>query len=196
MKRLLWLIALTLVAINSFAQEKIDEYYNDYFEKTYLIAASDEDELLVLLQVSGEYRSDDVYFYLEGSSTIESFVSSLKQVKQKYAEWRKVAIDNNVRSFSKDFDIYFPIITIAWYGADWRFDFSERLKPYFKVTDSGQYIAVFHAEAVSSNNEYITQKYYLVFSSVQDFDEVISKVEPAVIREKLKNKHAPDDLFK
>lgn len=177
------------------AQEVKDSYYSSYFEKDCKISASiDKGELSILFNVMGEYNSDDVRFMIKGEK-INEFINSLEQVKSKYQEWSEIAKTNNVKGMDKYFDVDFPRIDIAWYSSDWWFAFRSRLTPYFKVTDSGKCLVVFNEEVVSSNNKYIDQRYYLVFSSTKEIDELIDKLNPVAIIMKLNQKQDVQDMF-
>lgn len=193
-KKFLLVLALILpFSIN--AQEVKDSYYSSYFEKDCKISASiDKGELSILFNVMGEYNSDDVRFMIKGEK-INEFINSLEQVKSKYQEWSEIAKTNNVKGMDKYFDVDFPRIDIAWYSSDWWFAFRSRLTPYFKVTDSGKCLVVFNEEVVSSNNKYIDQRYYLVFSSTKEIDELIDKLNPVAIIMKLNQKQDVQDMF-
>lgn len=193
-KKFLMVLALILpFSIN--AQEVKDSYYSSYFEKDCKISASiDKGELSILFNVMGEYNSDDVRFMIKGEK-INEFINSLEQVKSKYQEWSEIAKTNNVKGMDKYFDVDFPRIDIAWYSSDWWFAFRSRLTPYFKVTDSGKCLVVFNEEVVSSNNKYIDQRYYLVFSSTKEIDELIDKLNPVAIIMKLNQKQDVQDMF-
>lgn len=196
MKKYMFLLLILMISLSMSAQTKIDSYDSDYFESTFGIYATNGEKLSLYFDIRGESKNDDVMINVDGESTIISFINSLKEVRDKYAEWKKVAVDNKVTDYSKDFDISFPNVYVAWYGTKWWFDFRERFEPYFKVSSDGKCYAVFHSEAVSSSNEYITEKYYWVFSSVKEFDSFIEKIQPQALIEKLNKKNAPDELFK
>lgn len=162
----------------SYAQEKISTYHSSYFDKEYdILAAFDNQKLNLYIEVAGEYESEYVLFDIDGKDEIQKFISALETVKQKFVEWSSVAKQNGVKSFDKDFDVKFPNITIAWRGAEWRFDFYNNLKPRFMVTDTGQCVAVITGKATASDNQYIDQKYYFALSSVSDFDELIEEIQ-------------------
>ncbi len=194
MKKIFLLLGM-LFPLIAFGQETIDNYNCSYFEKQLDIMAADDDKLELYIQVYGDRESDLVLINLSGENKIYSFITFLTQLRDKYKEWRQVAIDNNVVDYSKTFDINTPKLTVAWAGSKWFFDFYEQPDPRFRVTSSGKIMAILSDEAQASSNEYITQEYYLVFSSVEEFDELLSKIEPSRIREKLKEKAAPDTLF-
>lgn len=179
------------------AQTIIDEYTSEYLEKSYSIAVNEENnELTVFIYTRRELSSSEVLFDIKGVDRINDFINSLTAVRNKFEEWRKVAKDNNVTDFEKDFDISFPNVVIAWYGSQWWFDFFAKLKPYFRVTSDGTPLVVFHDKVSASSNEYITEEYFLIFTSEKEINSFINKINPMSLRDKLNKKHAPDELFK
>ncbi len=196
MKKLLLIIIIALCAVTANGQKKIGSYYVEYWGKSYDIAASEDENLVVIIDICGETSYSEVNFYLKGEEKINEFIESLKELRDKYKEWRQVARENNVKDFSKPFDITFPSVTVAWNRSKWWFDFYEALKPRFLVTEKGEIVSVISGEAKASSNEYITEKYYFVLSNVSEFDELISQIEPASVRAALDKIKAPTDLFK
>ena len=63
------------------------------------------------------------------------------------------------------------------------------------ITDSGKYLCVISGTATASSNEYIDQKYYLVFETTEDFDSLMEAINPTVVQEKLNSKQKVEDLF-
>lgn len=196
MKKFLFSL-LSVVALCSSlgAQEKVDEYYNSYFEKIYKIEASQNNgDLSVYFGVEGDSNNDNVMFGLDNDK-IDKFIEGLVAAKQKYGEWVDVAKANNVTKMTKEMDIIFPRVTVCWYGSKWWFDFAHKIQPVFMITTNGNYVCVFSGKAQASSNEYIDQKYYLALSSVEDFDTLIAKLDPTQIKEKLNSKQQVEDLF-
>ncbi len=196
MKKFLFLVVVVMATAFVQAQDKIGTYYNTYFNKEYSVDAGmdSKNELNIFFSVEGGNSNDEVDVNI-GGDNISLFISALQAAKQKYAEWVAIAIDNNVTKMSKDMDVIFPRVTMAWYGAKWWFSFRHKLNPRFMITESGKYLCVISGTATASSNEYIDQKYYLVFESTEDFDALISAINPTVILEKLNNKQNVEDLF-
>lgn len=196
MKRaILFILTLCTVATIQ-AQEKVGSYYSNYFDKECDVEAgtASSGELSVFFDIMGAGDSDNVCINIKGDN-IDSFISALTLAKQKHAEWVAVAINNNVTKMTKTMDIVFPRVTIGWFGSKWWFDFAHRIEPVFMITESGKYLCVISGTATASSNEYIDQKYYLVFETAEDFDALINAINPTVIQEKLNNKQKVDDLF-
>lgn len=196
MKKIFTLLAgIILATISSNAQEKVGDYYNNYFSKTYKVEASQSDgNFRVYFNVEGNSNGDDVCFSLK-NEVIDQFVNALCEAKNKYLEWVNVAVNNNVTKMTKEMDITFPRVTIGWYGSKWWWAFDHKLTPLFMITDSGKHLFVIAGTATASSNEYIEQKYYLALECARDFDALISAISPTAIKEKLNNKQKVENLF-
>lgn len=196
MKRTI-LFILTLCAVLTIeGQEKVGTYYSTYFGKECDVEAgtSNSGELSIFFDIMGSSDSDDVCINIKGGD-IYSFISALTLAKQKHSEWVTVAVNNNVTKMTKAMDIDFPRVTIGWLGSKWWFDFAHHIEPVFMITESGKHLCVISGTATASSNEYIDQKYYLVFETSEDFDALIGAINPTTIQEKLNNKQKVNDLF-
>lgn len=196
MKRALLLILTLCASMTIFAQEKVATYYSTYWGKTCDVEAgiSSSGDLSVFFDIMGSGDADNVCINLKGES-INAFISALQLAKQKHSEWVAVAINNNVTKMTKEMDIDFPRVTIGWLGSKWWFDFEHKIEPLFMITDSGKYLCVISGTATASSNEYIDQKYYLVFETAEDFDSLMEAINPTVVQEKLNSKQKVEDLF-
>lgn len=190
-------MSLVLLLTNCiYAQETVGNYYNSTFKKEYDVQAGlKSGNLMVILFVEGYYGNEDVCFILNGENEIISFGTALLAAKSKYEEWVAVAKQNNVTEISKEMGISFPNIDVAWYGSEWWFDYNERISPYFKVYDTGECVCTIAGEATASTNELIDQKYYLVLSSVDDFDNLYNALQVNSIMDVLNSKQRAEDLF-
>lgn len=146
------------------------------------------------VQVPGEYRSDKVYFNFKSGKTGEMY-DALSQCKTKFLEWKKTAEDHGVKDMYKDFGIKFPKVTLAWWGSEWRFCFGHNISCSFMATETGC-VAIIAGEGTASDNRYITQKYYLMFKTAEDFDALLSFLDNGIVYEFFNNKQSVDDLFK
>ncbi len=197
MKRFIVCLAAAVVSVSLMAQKAIGVYHSSYFNKDYEVSVSysSSNEPSVYIQVSGERTGTEVNMSVKGEQ-IAAFSEALTQVKEKYAEWQKVAKENNVTDMSKAFDIVFPRVTIAWYGSKWWFDFNHRLSPRFLVTKTGECVFVMTGKATASSNEYITEKYYFALAAESDFDELLKLISPSSIEAKRNAEQNVQDLFK
>ena len=179
------------------AQEVIDNYTMSYFNKNYEIEASKgkSDDFTVYIQVNAE-RSTTKANYMIKSSKLNEFKDALIATKDKYVEWSKVAKDNNVTDMSKEMDIKFPNVDIAWLGSKWFFSFGKKLSPKFLILKDGQHVVAFVNKSTASSNQYIDETTYWVFADVKEFDEFIEKLDFDKIKSKLEKSESKAELFK
>lgn len=198
MKRVLLSVLAFFLALPCFSQTEVGKYFSSYFNKEYSILSSLSNSGAiesVYIGITGEYSSEDVNISVKGSD-LDEFIKSLEQIKEKYAEWEKVAKENNVTDMAKDFDIKMPKVTICWYSSKWYFNFNKQLRPRFLITESGKICFVCTGEATASSNEYITTDFYFALGSTEDFDNLIKAISPTTIKEFFSSKQNKEDLFK
>ena len=134
-------------------------------------------------------------------SKLDSFVSGLKKMRDKYIEWSKTAKENNITSMTKEMDYPFEptgfgavFLYGSWHSAD---GFCYNMKPHFMVKDGGKTIAVvFYQSVKASTNEYIEGEVSLVFQNTQDFNSLITKLSDGTLKAKIANEKKQKSLFK
>ncbi len=179
------------------AQKKVDSYYNSYFKTEYDISITEDKNgsLQIYIGVAAKHKSDNAQINID-ESNLNDFILFLKNVRDKYAEWSKIAKDNNVEKMAKSFDIVSPRLTICWYGTKWYFSFDQKLEPDFMILDNGKHLAVAYNKVTASSNEYIDQTTYLAFESVDDINSLIGKLDINKFRSLMKKENDKRDLFK
>lgn len=194
MKKIIAALVLCIVSTLCFGQEKIGTYHSNYFDGDFYVKYSEETGEYCI-QIIGETAIRDCYFIF---NDIDNFRTSLSDAKDKYAEWVKVAKENNVKTMSKDMDIKFSKGTFAWYSRKWHFNFYAVPKPRFLITSTGDYLfLLFLGEEFSaSDNQYITEKAYWAFSSVSGIEELLNLISQETLQKFLDSKATKDDLFK
>lgn len=196
MKKILFIIALLMPGV-SFAQETVADYHCDYFDKDYEISITTEKNdpstiSNVYIEVAGERQNETVTLNYKYPL---SLLSSLKEVRNKYAEWVKVAEDNHITEMTKQIPVDMPSVTVCWYGTKWYFAFDKRINFVFMILDNGKKIIVMNSKVTASSNEYIDQNFYWVFQSVAELDEFIKKLDYPKFIEKINAKANNADLF-
>ncbi|MBQ6032667.1 MAG: hypothetical protein IJL29_06585 [Prevotella sp.] len=194
----LFIILFVLCSLNTFAQKKVASYHSDYFDADYEILVSTEKDdpstlTNVYIEVPGERKTQTVTLDYKNPNML---LSSLKEVREKYAEWVKVAEDNHITDMRKTIPVDIPPVTVCWYGTKWFFSFNNRLKFDFMILDSGKKIICMTTKVTASSNKYIDQKLYWVFQSVAELDEFIKKLDYSKFIEKLNVSSNNADLFK
>lgn len=198
MKRLFLLVVCCLCGLNVFSQKKIDSWSCSYFNKEYDIECSslnEKGEFDLYIEISGESSTRKANLNI-ASNNIPLLIEFLSKIKDKYEEWGRIAKENNVSDTSKDMDFISPRLTVCWFGSKWWFSFNQRLTPKFIVLNDGTSVVSMYKKVSSSSNEYIDQKVYWVFNSTSEIGELINKIQPERLLEKLKEEKKASDLFK
>ena len=198
MKKSMIALMLCIVSIMVMSQEQIGSYTMGYFDgKEYKIQASapKNGKFDFYIDVEGERKSDNVNLLLENTE-LEKFKTVFTQVRDKYLEWAKTAKANNVTDINKDFPWSFPKLSVAWYGSKWWFSFNRYFTPRFMVFKDGTSAMVLSAKVVSSSNEYIDQKFYLVLQTEEEFNQILDVLNEEKVINYFKNKENTKDLFK
>ena len=197
MKKSLILLCTIFLCTNLLAEDKIGSYNMSYFEgKSYDIKASEpkNNKFDIYIEVGGKYKTDQVMLSV-ASKDLDAFKNALIQIRDKFLEWKKTAIENNVTDITKDFPVTLPRVTIAWYGTKWWFAFNQYIKPKFFVFKDGKCAMVVYTKAKSSSNEYIDQEVYWVLQEESEFNDVISFLNDSVVIEHYNAKSSKTDLF-
>lgn len=193
----LFLVLFAFCAFSSFAQKKVADYYCGYFDRNFEISVTTENEHSsiisgIYIEVAGERKNETVTLNYEQPHKL---LSSLKEVREKYAEWVKVAEDNNITEMTKEIPVNMPAVTVCWHGTKWFFAFNKRVNFNFMILDSGKKVIVMTKKVTASSNEYIEQEFYWVFQSVAELDEFIATLDYNKFMEKLNRKSSNSDLF-
>ncbi len=196
MKKLIFFFVLMLISFGVKAEQEVGSYSNSYFNQNFTIEAAEKDGALKTVYVGVCSKdSKDAFICISGTD-LEVFKTSLELVRDKYAEWVKIAHENNVTELNKAFDIAFPNVNIAWYGTKWWFSFGNRPVMQFMILDSGKMVATWVKKATASQNEYIDETIYLAFGSVEDFNSLIRQLDYNNILNQLLKTKSNEDLFK
>lgn len=199
MKRFFFFILFLSLSSVIHAEKKVSEYYLSYFNKTYEIQATEPKNGVFEFYIYCHSKDDQTIGFSIESKDIPEFINALNKVKLKFNEWSKTAKENNVSEFDKDFDIKFKSVTAFFsYGRDWHFSFQVKMKPYFKVTKTGDHLIVFDSgELTASDNRYMdVEGFMLAFSSEKEIDDFIKAIDVDSVLKAESNKNKVDDLFK
>ena len=187
---------IVLAVLPSFAQEKVATYTNSFWNKSYDVLATTKNANEIKdVYVCVNAKSSNVANFSISGKNLDSFVAALKEMKNKYIEWSKVAKDNNVTEMDKPYDIKFPKVDIQWYGSKWWFAFGVNLKFTFRVTKDGDCLTICSPKVTSSSNRYIDETIYITFANEDDFDQLIDVLNAEQIISSLKAKDNQQDLF-
>ncbi len=187
---------LSLVSFSVCAEKPVGSYYNQYFDVTYKIEASEieNDKFTVYIQVGAKSKNRRAMLAVD-SDKLDAFKAGLWATKEKFTEWSAIAKTNNVTELNKEMDITLPDLTACWLGSKWFFAFNQRLKPKFLILDDGRHVVTFVKKVASSSNEYIDETIYWVFSSPEEIDELSAQLDIDKIKAQLLESSKKSDLF-
>lgn len=193
MKKIILSTLIFLGCLLASAQEKVGTYHSSLFRKDFDVSVTKEK---VFINVGGERMKDEVRMVIKRGD-VKKFVKALTQVKEKYLEWKKVAEENEVVDFIKEFDVKFPPAYFEWFSSTGRWaSYYQDLKPNFVVLK--EYGCAFNMNDVvsASENQFIEQHYMFSLSEASDFDSLIEVLDPEKAEEVLNKKQNIDELFK
>ena len=196
MKKIILVLFLLTFVLHINAAQKVGEYTNSYFSKTFSIYAGEENNKItsVYFGVQTDLDFRTAYISINGDK-LDLFKNALELARDKFSEWKKVAKDNNITEMSKEMYIDFPEVTIGWYSTEWWFSFDNKINLSFLILDDGEMVAAWAPKVTDSLNHYIDQKIYFVFANEKDFDDIINQLDDQrILNELLKNKNR-SDLF-
>lgn len=189
-------IVCVFFAIGLSAQKKVATYPCKYFGKEYDINASfDDGKSSVYIEVASDSKNAMAMLKFDGTE-LDQLRKSLGQIKDKFAEWSKIAKENNVTKMSKEIESNLPKATVCWHGSKWFFAFDEKLTPKFRIMDDGSYTVSCIQKVTASSNEYIDETIFLVFSSPSEIEALIKELDIDKMKEKLGGEQKTDELFK
>lgn len=194
MKKILFLIAFTLLTTSMYAEKIVATYTLSGTKRNIEAGIDNKGALNVFIQVVGE-DSDYVMIRVAGESDINKFRSQLAFCKNKFIEWEQVAKSNKISDFKKEINATFPNVEVWWVGLEWYSSHKNNyIKPLFLVNHGdasfGAYGAVKHW-----NNEFITQAFYILFETAHEIQSLIDALDITKIKEVLKRDMETDALF-
>lgn len=193
MKRLALFFALTLVSLIGFSQEKkfsLSLFENKEF--SFIAAEYDNDYFIRIETVDENYQP--TYFEIVTLKEIAEFNQSLKEAKVKFDEYKEIAKQNNVKSFTKILDIDFPKVTLIWQISEWYSGPKSKPAAVFFVVD-GTCLMSIMKQSASRTNSYIKSEGSLHLMSDQDFETIIELTNPENIKEFISSAKKVEDLF-
>ena len=197
MKKIILVLCLLTFILPIKAQQKVGEYTNSYFSKTFSIEVAEKNNKIenVYIGVQTDLDFRKAYISVDGED-LELFKNALELARDKFSEWKKIAKDNNITEMCKEIGIDFPEVAVAWlYGGEWEFSFDNKINLAFLILDDGQMVAAWAPIVTSSSNSYIDQKIYFAFADEKDFDDIINQLDDQrILNELLKNKNK-SELF-
>ena len=194
MKKILLLIAFTLLTTSSYAEKIVATFTMSGTKRNIEAGIDNKGALNVFIQVVGEY-SDYVLIRVEGEADIKRFIAQLTYCKNKFIEWEQVAKSNNVYDFKKEIDATFPSVEVWWVGLEWYSSHKKNfIKPLFLVNNGDAAFGTTGA-ATHWNNEFITQSFYILFETAYEVQSLIDALDITKIKHALNQEAQTNALF-
>ena len=202
MKKLLFktsVLILFSTTLNS--QEKFDDYTLEYFEKNYSIEVSqdkkDTSKISFYIDCYSADKLRDKVNLIVRSKNLNDFKEYLTTIKTTYVKWDSIAKSNKVTEIEKDFDIkQFRCESGFKYGG-WEFDFNTLIRARAKIIKDKLRVILRSSELVSSSNQFMKHDGFIfVFSSPEEIDKFIEKLNLQKAKEKFNSVNKTNDLFK
>lgn len=198
MKKLLFFLTFIVLSISAMAETKVGSYIcfgelNRDIEAAY----KSKGELVVFIEVIGDDPFEhNVMIRIKGEKTLIDFISKLEICKNKFTEWSTIAKNNSVTDLKKPLDIQFPNIEVWWRGSSkWHSSFSRDFIHFTFLAQKDGCIMGFFSKAEDWENEYITQKFSLLFKHPHEIDSLIKALDVNSIKAELNRSTHIEALF-
>ena len=178
MKKFL-LIAVLLVSMVAQAQVAVGSFNNRYAKKELKVSA---------------LMKDGKFYCIEIDCPIKGVGNALIELQAKFDEWKKIAIENNVKDMDKEMPVKFPKVTYCWQLRDSYFATNSPCKFIFAKSDKTIFTCLSY-KAVDDTNKYIDERFTLVFYSSEEIQSLVDLLSKEKIDSAIGNP-ANSDLFK
>ena len=183
MKKILLLIAFTLLTTSMYAEKIVATYTLSGTRRNVEAGIGSNGALNVFIQVVGE-------------ENIKRFRSQLAYCKEKFIEWEQVAKRNKVYDFKKEIDARFPNVEVWWVGLEWYSSHKQNfIKPLFLVNDGDASFGTY-GTAVHWANDFIFQEFYILFETASEIQSLIDALNISKIKASLNRDMETDALFR
>lgn len=194
------LSGLLLLSMLGYGQEKLAKYSSLFFTNSYDISASKPDtkgEYSYYIDCSSKDTSSKTVSLILKNKEVPEFIEFLNSIKESYTKWTLIAKENKVTELDKNIEYKNLIYSAAFMYGKWNFDFSVNLKARYKIVNE-KYLLIIDSDGLqSSSNQYIkSDGFRIVFSSIQEIDELVSGLDFKLVDELYNKKKGQEDLFK
>jgi len=194
------LSGLLLLSMLGYGQEKLAKYSSLFFTNSYDISASKPDtkgEYSYYIDCSSKDTSSKMVSLILKNKEVPEFIEFLNSIKESYTKWTLIAKENKVTELDKNIEYKNLTYSAAFMYGKWNFDFSVNLKARYKIVNE-KYLLIIDSDGLqSSSNQYIkSDGFRIVFSSIQEIDELVSGLDFKLVDEFYNKKKGQEDLFK
>lgn len=188
--------------MNMVAQEALESYDMEYFDKEFAIQASKPEP------------NGDFSFYIDCESTdatssqislivkekvLDDFRNVIDSARAVYTRWQSAAIENGITELDKEIKLDKVRLQAAFlYGSKWQLDFTISLKARFKVLNGKQLLILSNkTELQSSSNQFMkSDGFFFVFSNESEIQDFLGKLNRESVIAHFSEKGETDELFK
>jgi hypothetical protein len=194
------LSGLLLLSMLGYGQDKLAKYSSLFFTNSYDISASKPDtkgEYSYYIDCSSKDTSSKTVSLILKNKEVPEFMEFLNSIKESYTKWTLIAKENKVTELDKNIEYKNLTYSAAFMYGKWNFDFSVNLKARYKIVNE-KYLLIIDSDGLqSSSNQYIkSDGFRIVFSSIQEIDELVSGLDFKLVDEFYNKKKGQEDLFK
>ena len=178
----------------------IDKELHQCFGDKYIDFSVSKHKIDALIWVAATNSDNNNGLLLIYNKQMKDFWLALIQTRAKWAEWIKVAQDNDIANVKKEIPVRFPKVIYGWL-------FNGRLyarkgvpiKFYFQY-ENGNTTLRSEFKVISARNRYVGSTYTFRINSIEELDELVAIVEPDNLRKLVELKTSVDirdnNLFK
>lgn len=201
MKRIIILFIL-FFPITAYTQEVFATYEMSYFncgKTTYEMLAEIKNDKIDKIYIEGssfDASTKKTVLIIEGAH-ISKFGDYLKAAKDKYIEWTKTAIDNNVKDLNKVIPLESQVkYMVGFIYGDWNFARNVNLQSRFRVSDGFHLLILDTGKLTSMTNEYIQNDgFVIVFNNIKEIDYLLNKISKENLDKVANDKVNKESLF-
>lgn len=195
-------ITLVLLLTSTFsliAQEKFDEYYSEYFKKSYQIELVKNDgKFKFYIETATLDKTSKKAYIILKDAELGDFKEFFQGINETYTKWKGTAEENKVTELDKKIESKrLKVATAFSYGSKFEFDFSAQLTARVKIIEGKILLIVNSDKLESSSNQFMTNDgLYFVFNSPTEVEEFLSKLDEEKALKQSEEKKKTEELFK
>lgn len=193
----IFLISLFLTK-NIIAQDKYSKYDSEYFKKQFDISITNKktDKYSLYVDMMSMDKLCDKGGIILDEKQHAEFLLKLNDAKNKYEEWVKTALENDVKELEKTMSFKTKCSAYFLYGSKWNFQFYVNLTFDFKIVNDKYMLIIRTGELTSSSNQFMNvDGFVFVFTSLNEIDEFINVLSADKVLEYI-TKPKTDEIFK
>jgi hypothetical protein len=168
--------------------------------KVAISGKSEKDFILWIDAYSVDVLHKDAGFYIEAKQ-YNDFIIALMEAKEKYTEWKKVAVENDVKKLTKPMKLNIPKATGYFKtSTEWHFNRNGVLNFDFRILEiSGEteyWLSIGMYSLVSSSNQYIKHDGVVItLSDASQIEAFISSMSYEKIVQHFQSANKKEALF-